>query len=89
MTDATGLAVVIEGQAALRGEVSDGFTAVNTRLDALSGQFDGMGQRMDGLEQKVDGLGQKLDRFIAEQRTMNATMVQLLSGLVGKNADTD
>ncbi|MGX1887803.1 hypothetical protein [Streptomyces sp. NPDC055287] len=83
-----GLAAVIEGQAALRREVRDGFTAVNTRLDGLSGQFDGMSLRVDGLDRKVDDLGQKLDIFITEQRTMNATLVKLLSGMIGKDTST-
>ncbi|WP_434600083.1 hypothetical protein [Streptomyces sp. A5-4] len=61
MTDATGLAAVIEGQAALRREVRDGFTAVNTRLDALTD----------------------------EVRTGSARIIELLSGLVGKDTSTD
>jgi hypothetical protein len=48
---------------------------VNTRLDTLSGE--------------VSDLGQKVDSFITEQRNGNATLVELLSGLVGKNASTD
>ncbi|MFI5635577.1 hypothetical protein ACIA8E_40885 [Streptomyces sp. NPDC051664] len=67
---------VIEGQAAaLRREVRDGFTAVNTRLDALGGE--------------VSSLGQKIDGFIIEQRSVNATLVELLSGLVGKDITKD
>ncbi|MFE3144291.1 hypothetical protein [Streptomyces scopuliridis] len=38
MTEAPGLAAVIEGQAALHREVRDGFSAVNQRLDALAGE---------------------------------------------------
>ncbi|WP_328541121.1 hypothetical protein [Streptomyces sp. NBC_00344] len=75
-------AAVIEGQAALRREVRDGFTAVNTRLDVLSGRFDRMDRHMDGLSQQVDS-------FITEQRNVNATLVELLSGLVGKDTTQD
>ncbi len=53
-------AAVIEGQAALRREVRDGFTAVNTRLDTLTD----------------------------EVRTGNARIIELLSGLVGKDTST-
>ncbi|WP_327425742.1 hypothetical protein OG612_42180 (plasmid) [Streptomyces sp. NBC_01527] len=68
-------AAVIEGQAALCREVRDKFTAVNTRLDALGGE--------------VSTLGQKIDGFITEQRSVNATMVERLSGLVGKDITKD
>lgn len=39
-------------------------------------------ERLDGLERKIDG-------FIDEQRTVNATVVELLSSLVGKNTASD
>ncbi|MGW6484564.1 hypothetical protein ACWGDS_43260 [Streptomyces sp. NPDC055059] len=43
--------------------------------------------QVGNLDQKVDGLGEKLDSFITEQRAANATLVQLLSNLVGKDPD--
>ncbi|MFE6744113.1 hypothetical protein [Streptomyces tubercidicus] len=40
--------------------------------------------QVGNLDQKVDRLGEKLDGFIAEQRRVNATLVELMSSLVGK-----
>ncbi|GLW19837.1 hypothetical protein Stsp01_65800 [Streptomyces sp. NBRC 13847] len=41
--------------------------------------------QVGNLDQKVDRLGEKLDGFIDEQRNINATLVELLSSLAGKN----
>ncbi|MFJ2478008.1 hypothetical protein ACIOWI_34430 [Streptomyces sp. NPDC087659] len=37
---------------------------------------------------QVGNLDQKLDSFITEQRTANARIIELLSGLVGKDPNT-
>jgi hypothetical protein len=39
------------------------------------------------LDQKIDGLAARLDSFIGEQRTTNATLIELLTRLVGNNPD--
>ncbi|MFI1621839.1 hypothetical protein ACH4VT_33505 [Streptomyces lydicus] len=41
--------------------------------------------QVGNLDQKVDRLGEKLDGFITEQRRVNATLVELLSSLAGKD----
>ncbi|MCF3143794.1 MULTISPECIES: hypothetical protein [Streptomyces] len=41
--------------------------------------------QVGNLDQKVDRLGEKLDGFIDEQRSINATLVELLSSLAGKD----
>ncbi|MCL7496035.1 hypothetical protein M8I34_32220 [Streptomyces sp. MCA2] len=41
--------------------------------------------QVGNLDQKVDRLGEKLDGFIAEQRRVNATLVELMSSLAGKD----
>ncbi|UYB39209.1 hypothetical protein SLV14_001675 [Streptomyces sp. Je 1-4] len=41
--------------------------------------------QVGNLDQKVDRLGEKLDGFITEQRRVNATLVELLSSLTGKD----
>ncbi|MFL4496484.1 hypothetical protein ACJ6WD_35380 [Streptomyces sp. VTCC 41912] len=41
--------------------------------------------QVGNLDQKVDRLGAKLDDFITEQRQTNATLVQLLASLAGKD----
>ncbi|MFJ3205800.1 hypothetical protein [Streptomyces sp. NPDC086989] len=53
-------------------------SGVRQKVENLSGH---VAQRLDGLERKIDG-------FIDEQRTVHATMVELLSSLVGKNTDS-
>ncbi|MFJ5803709.1 hypothetical protein [Streptomyces decoyicus] len=40
--------------------------------------------QVGNLDQKVDRLGEKLDGFIAEQRRVNATLVELMTSLAGK-----
>lgn len=60
-------AAVIEGQAALRREVRDGFAKVDARFDAV--------------EQKMDG-------FITSQNAANARIIELLSGLVGRDPNS-
>ena len=65
-------AAVIEGQAALRREVRDGFATVNGRLDALSTRF-------TTLEGTVTDLRD-------EMRTGNARILELLASLqVGRD----
>ncbi|MFC5148909.1 hypothetical protein [Streptomyces aureoversilis] len=64
-------AAVIEGQAALRREVRDGFTKVNGRFDTLEGRF-------GALEEKVDSLAENIGRNQAQ-------IIELLSQMVGKN----
>ncbi|MFD5065565.1 hypothetical protein [Streptomyces sp. NPDC058394] len=46
-------AAAIEGQAVLRGEVRDGFTAVNTRLAALGGEASSLGQKPDSFHHRA------------------------------------
>ncbi|WP_148590900.1 hypothetical protein [Streptomyces sp. WAC01526] len=41
--------------------------------------------QVGNLDQKVDRLGEKLDGFITEQRRVNATLVELMSSLAGKD----
>ncbi|MFH8411482.1 hypothetical protein ACH4FX_43025 [Streptomyces sp. NPDC018019] len=66
-------AAVIEGQAALRREVRDGFAKVNSRFDALEGKVDQLADEMRSLNEKAD---------------RNQTrIVELLTNLVGKNPD--
>ncbi|WP_030019402.1 hypothetical protein [Streptomyces monomycini] len=66
-------AAVIEGQAALRREVREGFTKVNGRFDALEG-------KVDQLADEVRSLNEKVDRN-------QARIVELLTQLVGKSPD--
>ncbi|MFD0123822.1 hypothetical protein [Streptomyces virginiae] len=54
---------------------------LDQKVENLTGQVGVVNQRLDGLERKIDG-------FIDEQRTVNTTMVELLSTLVGKSTDT-
>ncbi|MGW2586359.1 hypothetical protein ACWCYZ_34480 [Streptomyces virginiae] len=54
---------------------------LDQKVENLTGQVSAVTQRLEGLERKIDG-------FIDEQRTVNTTMVELLSTLVGKSTDT-
>ncbi|GLV88503.1 hypothetical protein Slala03_81920 [Streptomyces lavendulae subsp. lavendulae] len=54
---------------------------LDQKVENLTVQVGAVNRRLDGLEQKFDG-------FIGEQRTVNATIVELLSMLVGKSTDT-
>ncbi|MFD7498035.1 hypothetical protein ACFV8T_37815 [Streptomyces sp. NPDC059832] len=60
------------------GIVKSDLTALRLQVGNLDQKVDGPG-RLNGLEQKIDG-------FLSEQRSVNATLVELLSGLVGKDA---
>ncbi|WP_329169391.1 hypothetical protein OG709_35685 (plasmid) [Streptomyces sp. NBC_01267] len=71
-----------------------------SELSALTRRYEETTQKADrefgivksdltALRLQVGNLDQKLDNFIAEQRSVNAKLVELLSGLVGKNASTD
>ncbi|MFD8023527.1 hypothetical protein ACFV6G_24280 [Streptomyces lavendulae] len=55
-------------------------------------QIGNLHQKVENLSghvtQRLDGLERKIDSFIDEQRTVNATMVELLSSLVGKTTDS-
>lgn len=66
------------------GIIKSDLTAVRLQVGNLDQKVENLGghvtQRLDGLERKIDG-------FIDEQRTVNATMVELLSTLVGKSTD--
>ncbi|MEF3119244.1 hypothetical protein [Streptomyces chrestomyceticus] len=66
-------AAVIEGQAALRREVREGFTKVNGRFDALEGKVDQLADEMRSLNEKVD--------------RNQVRIVELLTQLVGKSPD--
>ncbi len=57
------------------GIVKSDLTALRLQVGNLDQKVDGLGERLDGLEQKIDG-------FLSEQRSVNATLVELLSGLV-------
>ncbi|MEU9945585.1 hypothetical protein [Streptomyces lavendulae] len=53
---------------------------LDQKVENFTVQVGAVNRRLDGLEQKFDG-------FIGEQCTVNATMVELLSMLVGSNYD--
>ncbi|MEV4975966.1 hypothetical protein [Streptomyces scopuliridis] len=63
------------------------FGIVKSDLTALRLQVGNLDQKVSTLDQKVDGMAAKLDSFISEQRALNATLVELLSTLAGKNPD--
>ncbi|MFF3787750.1 hypothetical protein [Streptomyces sp. NPDC001933] len=63
------------------GIVKSDLTALRLQVGNLDQKVDGLGERLDGLEQKIDG-------FLSEQRSVNATLVELLSGLVGKDTSS-
>ncbi|MEU6174506.1 hypothetical protein ABZ832_21640 [Streptantibioticus parmotrematis] len=44
-------------------------------------------ERFDAQEAKFDAQGAKIDAFLTEQRSVNATLVDLLTGLVGRKAE--
>ncbi|WP_406489678.1 hypothetical protein OH736_45640 (plasmid) [Streptomyces sp. NBC_01650] len=64
------------------------FGIVKSDLTALRLQDGNLDQKVDGLGERLDGLEQKIDRFLSEQRSVNATLVELLSGLVGKETSS-
>jgi hypothetical protein len=49
-----------------------------TNIDYLDMCLTSLGERLDGPERTIDG-------FLTEQRSVNTTSVELLSGLVGKD----
>ncbi|MFE7355590.1 hypothetical protein ACFU8Q_20930 [Streptomyces sp. NPDC057543] len=68
------------------------FGIIKSDLTAVRLQVGNLDQKVENLSghvtQRLDGLERKIDGFIDEQRTVNATMVELLSSLVGKSTDT-
>ncbi|QDY77628.1 hypothetical protein [Streptomyces qinzhouensis] len=101
-------AAVVEGQAALRREVRDGFAGVNARLDGfdtrfegvearlgglgnrfdrLENRFDGLENRFGGLENRFDRLGNRFDGLEQKIDQHQARIVELLTQLVGRDAD--
>ncbi|MGW3747195.1 hypothetical protein ACWD62_43580 [Streptomyces sp. NPDC005146] len=64
------------------GIVKSDLTALRLQVGNLDQKVDGLGERLEGLERKIDG-------FLTEQRSVNTTLVELLSGLVGKDTTTD
>lgn len=68
------------------------FGIIKSDLTAVRLQVGNLDQKVENLSghvtQRLDSLEQKIDGFIDEQRTVNATMVKLLSSLVGRNTDT-
>ncbi|MCL7382586.1 hypothetical protein [Streptomyces sp. 35G-GA-8] len=69
------------------GIIKSDLTAVRLQIGNLDQKVENLGghmtQRLDSLKREID-----IDGFIDEQRTVNATMVELLSSLVGKSTDT-
>ncbi|MFE9934370.1 hypothetical protein [Streptomyces sp. NPDC005533] len=67
------------------------FGIIKSDLTAVRLQVGNLDQKVENLSshvtQRLDGLERKIDGFIDEQRTANATMVELLSSLVGKSTD--
>ncbi|MEU5583088.1 hypothetical protein ABZ791_36445 [Streptomyces huasconensis] len=65
------------------------FGIIKSDLTAVRLQVGNLDQKVENLSshvtQRLDGLERKIDGFIDEQRTVNATMVELLSSLVGKS----
>ncbi|MFD5065435.1 hypothetical protein [Streptomyces sp. NPDC058394] len=57
--------------------IKSDLTALRLQVGNLDQKVDGLGERLEGLERKIDG-------FLTEQRSVNTTLVELLSGLVGK-----
>ncbi|MEU3597556.1 hypothetical protein ABZ714_02280 [Streptomyces sp. NPDC006798] len=55
-------AAVIEGQAALRREMRDGFAKVDTRLDEFGNRLDRLETRFDEFGNRLDEFGNRLDR---------------------------
>ncbi len=68
------------------------FGIIKSDLTAVRLQVGNLDQKVENLSshvtRRLDGLEQKIDGFIDEQRTVNATMIDLLSTLVGKNTDS-
>ncbi|MFD9292564.1 hypothetical protein ACFWBV_30665 [Streptomyces sp. NPDC060030] len=64
------------------------FGIVKSDLTALRLQVGNLDQKVDSLGDRIHGLEQKIDGFLTEQRTVNTTLVELLTGLVGKNPGT-
>ncbi|MFF3552330.1 hypothetical protein ACFYXL_02805 [Streptomyces tsukubensis] len=54
-------AAVIEGQAALRREVRDGFARVSTRFDGMDTRLEGVETRLDGMDTRLEGVETRLD----------------------------
>ncbi|MFB7852435.1 hypothetical protein ACFC34_36220 [Streptomyces sp. NPDC056053] len=70
------------------GIVKSDLTALRLQVGNLDQKVDGLGERLGGLERKLDGLEQKIDGFLSEQHSVNATLVELLSGFVGKDTSS-
>jgi tetrahydromethanopterin S-methyltransferase subunit G len=79
-------AAVIEGQAALRREMRERFTAVDKRLDGMDKRLDGVDKRLDGVDKRLDGVDKRLEELTNEVRSGNARIVELLANLVGKTS---
>ncbi|MFD7186287.1 hypothetical protein ACFV90_40790 [Streptomyces sp. NPDC059904] len=75
--------------AALTRRFEESATKADREFGIVKSDLTAVRLQVGNLDQKVDGLGEKLDTFITEQRAANATLVQLLSNLVGKNPDSD
>lgn len=94
-------AAVIEGQAALRREVRDGFARVSARFDGVDTRLNGMDTRLGGVETRLDGMDARLGglenrfdgldtRFGGLEQKIDqhqARIVELLTQLVGRDAD--
>ncbi|MFD5891580.1 hypothetical protein ACFWHQ_37245 [Streptomyces sp. NPDC060334] len=64
------------------------FGIIKSDLTAVRLQVGNLDQKVENLTGRLDGLERKIDGFIDEQRTVNSTLVELLSTLVGKSTDT-
>ncbi|MFJ8230460.1 hypothetical protein ACIQ9E_10965 [Streptomyces sp. NPDC094448] len=53
-------AAVIEGQAALRREVRDGFARVSTRFDGMDTRLEGVEARLGGMDTRLEGVEARL-----------------------------
>ncbi|MFD0723876.1 hypothetical protein [Streptomyces globosus] len=56
------------------------FAIIKSELTTLQLKVSNLDQKMD----KLDSMERKIDSFIAEQRSVNATLVELLSTMAGK-----
>jgi DNA repair ATPase RecN len=60
---------------------------VNTRFDRAENRFDRIENRLDRIENRMDAMAEDIRAMREEMRTTNAQMIELLTRLVGKDAN--
>ena len=71
----------------VRGEMRDGFAAVNERLDKTDKRLDGADKRVDGFAYRLAQLDQKLDQHRQETKDGFAGIYRFIAGISTTLAD--